>query len=237
MKQTIMFIGLCVFAIVSQAACLDNEALKNLKQSETDYLSTKIPPAFKHGLEAGEIQLVVSANDSSQACEATLAVTVPNDDIKEASAVLDAQPAKKIMLAAQGYSLPTQTTNQANFSVDASTLKVSDEDILQTSALGKLRASLELMYAFITQKRAEIQPNQQNTKPWSAEIKTAVINSCTKKQSQAQCACVADEYAKIIPAKQMEYIQNINTNPYAVATGANQAFDALKKQVQQTCAG
>lgn len=237
MKQTIIFACLCVFSMVSQAACLNNEALNKLTQSEIDYLTTKIPPAFKHGVEADEIQLLVSADETNDACEATLFVTVPDADIKEASAVLDLQPAKKIMLAAQGYSLPAKTTSQANFSVNAATLKLSDDDILQTSALGKLRASLELMYAFITQKRAEIQPNQQNTKPWPADIKTAVINSCEKKQTQTQCACIADEYAKIIPAKQMVYIQSINTNPYAIATGTNQGFNVLKNQAQQTCAG
>ena len=232
-----MLLLLSAYTLSANAGCLDATALTQLEQTETAYLSSKIPPAFKHGVMAGEIQVKVLPDETKDACAAILKVTVPAADIQEANRVLDAQPAKKIMLAAQGYSVPEQTSNQASFAVDPSTLKVSDADYLQTAALGKLRASLELMYAFITQKRAAIQTDQQNTEAWPAEIKTAVINTCTKKQTQAQCECMADEYAKKIPAKQMEYIESINTNPYAVATGANTGFDALKKQALQTCAG
>lgn len=231
----VLFCYLALFTTTASAACLDAAALTKLQEKEVAYLSSKIPPSFKHGLQAGEIQVAVSPAAQADACQATVTITVPAEDIKTATAILDAQPAKRIMLAAQGYALPSQPDNQASFGVDKETLAINQIDYLQTGDLGKLRANIELMYAFITQQRATIQPNQTNAVNWPKPIKDKVVSTCS--QAQAMCACLATEYEKVIPSQQMENILSVAENPYAKATGANASFNQLKKQAEHTCNG
>ena len=141
------------------------------------------------------------------------------------------------MLGAQGYVLPQETKHEAIFNLNADKTTIPDADILQTSPLGKLRASLELMYAFLTQKRAEVTSAQTNDKAWPDEIMQQEITDCSVNQPRANCACIADQYALKIPANQMEYIQYIRTNPYALAMGSSQAYEEIKQQATNTCAG
>lgn len=216
------------------ATCLSNSQLNELTEKETNYLSQKIPPAFKHALEAKEVSVVVEAVDG-EACSAKLVVKLPQAHIDEANAILDAQPAKKIMLGAQGYELPQKKVNEASFIVDASSLAIASPDILQTAEFGKLRASLELMYAFITQKRAEVIGDQQNTDPWPSALTKQVAANCSEKGSASTCACMAEQYATKLTAHQMEYITYIRENPYALATGANDGFEIMKRNAESVC--
>ncbi|HSR02945.1 MAG TPA: hypothetical protein VLM20_09140, partial [Methylophilaceae bacterium] len=123
------------------ANCLSDEQIKQLEKQEIDYLSEKIPPAFKHGLASNIIKIAIQKVDSD--CKARLTVELPQSDLEEANAVLDAQPAKKIMLGAQGYTLPQKTMHEAIFNVKDDKITITEADILQTAPLGKLRASLE----------------------------------------------------------------------------------------------
>lgn len=236
MIKTSAFLFLLFNASFVFAGCLSTSQLTQLAQTETNYLTQKIPPAFKHALQTNQVSITVESVDG-EACQAKLLVTVPQADMDEANAVLDAQPAKKIMLNAQGYGLPQGTQQEAPFTVDANTLAIANADILQTAPLGKLRASLELMYAFITQKRAEVSEAQKNTQPWPSETKQLVVSSCSARQSPSVCACMAEQYALTIPSDQMEYIQYIRDNPYALATGANQGFEAIKHKAEAVCKG
>lgn len=216
------------------AACLSSSQLETLTETETNYLRQKIPPAFKHALEAKEVSLAVEAVDG-EACIAKLVVKLPQAHIDEANAVLDAQPAKKIMLGAQGYELPQKTVNEATFNVDSSSLAIASPDILQTAGFGKLRASLELMYAFITQKRAEVIGDQQNPDPWPSALTKQVVANCSEKTSASTCSCIAEQYATKLTAHQMEYIIYIRENPYALATGANDGFEIIKRNAEAVC--
>jgi len=236
MIKTSVFLLLVCQAMGAFAGCLSNDQLGQLTQAEVSYLTEKIPPAFKHTLQANQITVTVQAVDGDS-CKANLVVTLPQADIDEANAILEAQPAKKIILSAQGYALPQGTDHQAFFSVDATKLAIADADILQTAPLGKLRASLELMYAFLTQARAEVTQTQLNDVPWTNEIKQQELASCGANRSSAVCACMVDQYALKIPANQMEYIQYIRTNPYAVAMGANQVYEEIKQNAEVVCAG
>jgi hypothetical protein len=228
---------LCIFNTnLVFASCLSSSQLSQLGQTESDYLIQQIPPALKHAVHANEVTIAVESVDG-ESCQAKLVVTVPQADVDEANAVLDTQPAKKIMLSAQGYGLPQGTQHEAVFTVDTSTLEIANADILQTAPLGKLRASLELMYALITQKRAELSESQKNTKPWPKETKQLVVSSCSAHQKLAVCTCIAEQYALTISSHQMEYIQYIRENPYALATGANQGFEAVKQKAESACKG
>lgn len=236
MIKTSVFLFLLCQAAGALAGCLSNKQLDQLAQTEVEYLTQKIPPVFKHTLQENQIKVAVQAVEGDE-CKANLLVKLPQADVDEAQAFLDAQPAKKIMLSAQGYALPQGTDHQAIFSVDADKLAIADADILQTAPLGKLRASLELMYSFLTQKRAEVTQSQTNHVPWSNEIRQQEITSCSAKRTSAVCSCIVDQYALKIPANQMEYIQYIRTNPYALATGVNQAYEEIKQTAEIACAG
>jgi len=216
------------------AECLSSSQLNQLTEKETGYLSQKIPPAFKHALEANEVSIAVEAVESEN-CLAKLVVKVPQAHLDEANAVLDAQPAKKIMLAGQGYELPQKAENEATFNVDANSLAIANPDRLQSAPLGKLRASLELMYAFITQKRAILNGDQTNTTPWPSALTAQVVASCNSQLSALTCSCIAGQYAEKITAHQMEYIQYIRENPYALATGANDGFEIFKRNAEAIC--
>lgn len=217
------------------ANCLSDDQIKQLEKQEIEYLSQKIPPAFKHGLASNTIIITMQRVDSD--CKARLVVELPQSDVEEANAILDAQPAKKIMLGAQGYVLPQETNHEAVFNLNADKTTIPDADILQTSPLGKLRASLELMYAFLTQKRAEVTSTQTNNIAWPDQIRQQEITDCSVNQPSADCACIADQYALKIPANQMEYIQYIRTNPYALAMGSSQAYEEIKQTATKHCAG
>jgi hypothetical protein len=236
MAHKLLFCLMMVQSCLSFAGCLNNDQLDLLKQAETTYLINKIPPVFKHSLQANLIQIDVQAIDDAE-CQAKLIVNLPQAEIDEAHQVLDAQPAKKIMLSAQGYALPASTKEEAVFYVDSATLMVANADVLQTAPLGKLRASIELMYAFLTQKRAEVSPSQLNSEPWPNEITQQTVVNCSAKLKEAVCTCVASEYAKTIPAHQMEYIQSIRENPYALATGAINGFELIKQKAEAACQG
>lgn len=234
-KTSVFFILVCQ-ATGAFSACLSNDQLGQLTKNEVSYLTQKIPPVFKHTLQANQIKVAVEAVNGDS-CKANLVVKLPQADVDEAQAFLDAQPAKKIMLSAQGYALPQGTDHQAMFSVDADKLNIADADILQTAPLGKLRASLELMYSFLTQKRAEVTQSQNNNVPWSNEVRQLELASCGVNRTAAVCTCIVDQYALKIPVNQMEYIQYIRTNPYALATGVNQAYEEIKQTAEVVCAG
>lgn len=234
MLRLFIFVFSILNASVVLAACLSSSQLNELSEKETDYLSQKIPPAFKHALEANEVSVGVEAVKGED-CLARLVVKVPQAHIDEANAVLDGQPAKKIMLGAQGYELPQKMMNEATFNVDANSLAIANADILQTAPFGKLRASLELMYAFITQKRADVTGDQQNTTPWPSALMQQVATSCKDSVSTSVCACIAEQYATKLTPHQMEYIQYIRENPYALATGANNGFEIVKRNAESVC--
>lgn len=219
---------------IANAGCLSEQQLIELNNRETQYLSEKIPPAFRYALAEKAISIGMESV-AGEGCQAKLVVNLPQADIDEATAVLDAQPAKKIMLSAQGYALPQATKNEAIFTVDAEKLTVANADIPQTAPLGKLRASIELMYAFITQKRSVVSDMQTNNTPWPEALTAQVVASCSS--TTVDCHCIAAQYALSIPEEQMTYIQSNAENPYAMATGANQGFEAIKQKAKDACKG
>jgi hypothetical protein len=234
MIKTSVFLLALLNASAVFAGCLSDSQLQQLTEKETTYLSEKIPPAFKHALADKAVKVAVEAIEG-EGCKAKLVLTLPQADIDEANAVLDAQPAKKIMLGAQGYALPQEQLNMASFTVDPASLEIPNADILQTAPYGKLRASVELMYSFITQKRSNLSEGQANDTPWPEALTTQVVTSCSSQAKAVDCSCVAKQYTLSIPARQMAYILSNEENPYAMGAGANQGFKAIKQKAFGVC--
>lgn len=227
----------CLTSLTPAQACLDAAALTTLAEREISYMVNRIPPAFADAvsdqLVSGQMRL-----EQAEPCQARWLLTIPMSDIAEAQAILAAQPAKQIMLAAQGYEIPSQSQLEAVLNVDAQAIKPKAKEELQTAALGKLRASVELMYAMLTQARAD-SPTQA-VPAWSAKEVDTLNNQCAQQfnadnLTQA-CDCRTQAIAKQYRLRQVTYNQYLSSNPYAFATGNGESFKQLDKKLQASCA-
>lgn len=216
-------------------ACLSEQALKTLADKEMQYMLQRIPPAFADAVAdqqiVGNMSLV-----STQPCLAHWQLQLPVAEIAEAQALLQADPAKQIMLAAQGYQIPDAAENGADFSVDSSHLQPLHADTLQTASLGKLRASVELMYAMLTQARADAVSTPE---PWASQDQQSLVQACQQRypaeQMNQACACYAQGLAEKYSYRQVRYNQYLSTNPYAFATGNGAAYKRFEKSLLATC--
>jgi predicted DNA binding CopG/RHH family protein len=236
---TITTLLLSVSNFAAQAACLDNDALQKLSNNEVEYMLARIPPAFSDAVTDKKIEFKMHVADAST-CQVNFEVTLPENDVKEANLLLEADPAKKIILFSQGYVLPETTTLNAAFTVDPLSLQASHADILQSGELGKLRASIEMMYAMLTQQRADIDEKMQNTQPWSTEFRQQQFAKCTKQFESTQqevtgCECQISKISEIASERQIRYVEYVDSNPYAQATGASKNFASVKSQIQLGC--
>lgn len=253
-KQTILFykghamrlvlatfttLFLSVSSFTAQAACLDTNTLQKLSNNEIEYMLGRIPPAFSDAVTDKKIEFKMHLAEEG-ACKVNFEVTLPETDVKDANLLLAADPAKKIILFSQGYVLPETTTLNAAFTIDPVTLQASHADTLQSGALGKLRASIEMMYAMLTQQRANIDEKMQNPQPWSNEFRQQQLAKCTKQFASTQqlaegCECQISKTSAIASERQMRYVEYVDSNPYAQATGASKNFATVKSQIQQSC--
>lgn len=240
-KRSILVILLGGVSPFAQAVCLTPTQLTALAQNEQAYLLNRIPPAFAHAVQDQQVVLNVT-EVNADTCSAMLAVSVPSDHLEEAKAVLDADPAKKIMLSAQGYAIPSVTNLQAVFKVAPDTLAIPSSEILQTAELGQLRASVEMMYSLITQSRANKIETTPNATPWSAAYQQASAKECAEKwvaqsgkDMTEACACRITQLSSQVSERQMAYIDYVRSNPYAMATGSSQDFANLEKQAHLAC--
>ncbi len=236
---TITTLLLSISTFTAQAACLDADALQKLQNNEIAYMLGRIPPAFSDAVTDKKITFKMDIAEAS-ACKVNFEVTLPESDVKEANSILAADPAKKIILFSQGYVLPETSTLNAVFTVDPVSLQASHADILQSGELGKLRASIEMMYAMLTQQRANIDEKMQNSEPWSAEFRQQQLAKCTKQfelipQAAAGCECQISKTSAIASERQMRYVEYVDSNPYAQATGASKNFASVKSQIQLAC--
>lgn len=216
-------------------ACLDENALQTLAQGEMQTMLKRIPPAFADAVADGQIQGRMTLR-GSEPCQVTWQLTMPAADRLEAQALLQADPAKQIMLAAQGYAIPEQETLEAVFEVEPASLQPRHQDVLQTAPLGKLRASVELMYAMLTQARAD---QQKDPQAWVQTDIDAAQRACQQQfraeQLAPACQCYVSGMAEKHSARQVRYNQYLLSNPYAFATGNGAAFKQLDKSLQAAC--
>lgn len=227
--------GLLFMAYSPLWACLDQASLQVLADKEMQYLLQRIPPAFGDAVSDRLIQghMTLKAADT---CQVHWQLTLPAADIAEAQALLQADPAKQIMLVAQGYQIPEQANVEAAFAVDTAILQPVHQEVLQTAPLGKLRASVELMYAMLTQARTT---GSGTPLPWTqAELQSAQ-SSCQQQfhadKSELACGCYSQGIAEKYSARQVKYNRYLMTNPYAFATGNGGEFKQLDKALQARC--
>ena len=232
MKILMMFWSL--FLINNAEACLKREQLQSIETKEKEYLLNRIPPAFSDAVQTGLLKMEVGSEQAEE-CSARLTFSLPGLDLDQARALLDADIAKKIMLNAQGYGLPETTNPSTVFKVDVDKLTPSKSDVLQTSELGKLRASVELMYAMLTQARAALSAGGNAVK-WSSTYKQAQVEKCTARNTPTQgCVCWAEGLESKASEQQVRYQAYLVSNPYAYATGATQQFNKINTEIAKAC--
>lgn len=233
--QKFLVTGLFLLSCPPLVACLDQQSLQILADKEMQYLIERIPPAFADTVSDQLIQSHISLKAADD-CQVRWQLTLPAADIAEAQALLQAEPAKQIMLAAQGYQIPEQEKIEADFSVDAATLQPARNEILQTAPLGKLRASVELMYAMLTQARTN---SQDSHSAWTPEELQSVQASCQQQfrpdHRKDACNCYSRGLAEKYSARQVKYNRYLLTNPYAFAAGNGGDFKQLDKALQSSC--
>lgn len=230
---------LSISTFTAQAACLDADALQKLQNNEVTYMLGRIPPAFSDAVADKKIAFKMDMTEAST-CKVNFGVALPEIDVKEANSLLETDPAKKIILFSQGYVLPETTTLNAVFTIDPTSLQASHADTLQSGELGKLRASIEMMYAMLTQQRANIDEKMENKQPWSTEFRQQQLAKCTKQfesvaQAATGCECQISKTSAIASERQIRYVEYVDSNPYAQATGASKNFAAVKSQIQLAC--
>jgi hypothetical protein len=233
MLKLTLFTLSAILLIAQQAnACDTANLIPTFKAQETKVLLENAP-TFKHAWEDKSILLELQASSSSP-CTLAMQLTIPEQDINEAKQHLDANPSKRILLAAQGYALPEVAQNQLSVELDAQG-QLTENNL----ALKQLHSNLEYMYQLLAQLRAEYKPNQINTAAWSTEQKQALMTECAKQYRadniENACACRASAFEKTISPKQMELIAFIKLQPYSKATGALASFVEYEGQVAHSC--
>lgn len=223
--------------VFSANACLTTSAVDAVLKQEIATLKQRIPPAFADTLEDGLIQASLTLQDTDT-CTLNLTMQLPQADIDEAQTLLAAQPAKQIMLAAQGYRLPEQTRLQVSYRYDVANKQPFANEILQTGALGQLRANVELMYAMLTQARANPANTSSGLPLWQAAQRQQAQGICSTMNPQlsaAACACWVNGMAEKVTYRQLTYYQYLNSNPYAFASGQGASLKTVDKALQQQC--
>jgi hypothetical protein len=225
-----------LFSSTWASACDSTEIRQQLTKIESEVL-LKNAPTFKQAWDAGAIKLTWSDSKAqSDHCVAQMSLSLPEVDLQEANAFLEQNPAKRILSAAQGYSVPDPATQQVEFVYHVDNGKVQ-QDNQRNFALRQLHSNIEYTYQLLAQTRIAVTPTQTNSVAWPDSLKKEEINQCLDngKISQAACDCRVVELEKRISPQQKVLIDFIRQHPYSVATGAMDSYMSLSKQVDEAC--
>ncbi|MDP2153182.1 MAG: hypothetical protein Q8J66_05950 [Methylotenera sp.] len=235
--QHLIFATISILSFNNAYACLDNKAIEQLKTNEVALLISRNVATMTDAIE--DKLLSIQVKQFNDTCDVTITYTIPDEDIAEANLLLDSNPAKRIMLAGQGYVLPTQTTLVANAGVNLNPLSIKQQDILQSADLGRNRASVELLYASLAQTRAVISPDSKNTEPWPTSLLNQEKSLCesqyTSDTDPNACTCKTDSISKKVSPRQLRYIKYLANDPYSSATGALATYHDLSELVNFEC--
>ena len=240
MKRLIAIVlSFLVMKYQNALACADSDDMAQLKQIESEKLLSNAP-TFKQAWIEKTINIKFTPKRSvDDQCMASFEIQLPQKDIDEATQHLDQNPAKRILLAAQGYAVPDKNSIETPFYYEMTNGKVVPSETKNTE-LKSLHNNLEYTYQLLAQLRANVDEKSVNLTPWSTEEINAAIQTCRNKQSSKSeavnfCPCRIEQLSKNISAKQMELINYIETQPFSVATGSLNGFQKLSEKVNHEC--
>ena len=239
MKRLIAIVLSLLAMNYQNALACNDDAMAQLKQIETEKLLSNAP-TFKQAWTAGAIGIkFTSPQASDDQCVALFEIKLPQVDIDEATQHLDQNPAKRILIAAQGYAVPEKSVIEIPYYYQMTDNKVVPIDLKNTE-LKSLHNNLEYTYQLLAQLRANVDEKSINQTPWNSQEIDAAIQNCrnqasSKSQDSNFCPCRVEQLAKNINAKQMELINYIQTQPFSVATGSLNGFQKLSEKINHEC--
>ena len=198
-------------------------------------------PTFRHGWQDGKITLRFDhLRSEGDHCAAGMHLTLPQQDLDDVNAYLDRNPAKRILLGAQGYAIPEQRNIDLDYRYTAqgASVTAANDDNLP---LKNLHHSIEFMYQLLAQIRAEVSADAHNDKPWPAAARTAAAESCAASLSadgkpvETACQCRVEGLQQHLDARQQELVDYLQNQPYATATGALNSYFALSSAINHRC--
>lgn len=233
-----------VLMCTSSAFACDSATTINALETAISEKLLQNAPTFRHGWEDKTISLSLrDAQTTANGCQATLKITVPQVDIDEVNAELDAQPYKRILLGAQGYRIPEQTSSQVDFYYLIDNGKVIQKNDANTP-LKSLYSSIEYMYQSLAQSRIVLKDDTKNTIPWTvaeqessnAACKTAFqLKQAGTASIDAACACRTQKLSDILSGRQMELVGFVQNQAYSAATGVLKSFINASLPINDSC--
>lgn len=220
-------------------ACSDAATLKALNEFESAKLLQNAP-TFKHAWDDKNIQLTFSdAKPHDQGCVATMQLTLPKQDLGEVNAYLDENPAKRILLGAQGYTVPDNTINKVDYFYTLSNGRLNSAND-GNQALNSLHSNIEFMYQSLAQERIVLKPGISNTVAWSEQDKATEQKRCMAQYKSSAdlataCNCRADKLSTRLSPRQMELVAFIQSQPYSAATGVLSSYKQASKEINEAC--
>ncbi len=235
MKQ---FFLMCIFTLNSTNifACDDSEILQRLQQQEEGKLLENAP-TFRHAWEDKVISLVFSESQADgDHCVAKMTLALPKEDIDQVIEYLDVNPAKRILLAAQGYGAPVETTT-VDFFYKADGTSMNEKN----QALNKLHSNVEFAYQSLAQERVVFAKDTSNSMAWNQIKLDMETENCKKlittevNQTNVSCSCRIKKLSKVLSPREMELVNFINSQPFSTATGVLNNYKEIRTNIDSAC--
>lgn len=213
-------------AAAMPAAAEPCDAVLQRWQIQENAILAELAPVFQQGREDGIIQVELR---SMPDCTVELRLQLPASDLEQTRQYLEQNPAKRILMSAQGYAIPEQTESVV-------TIAANDT---HPAALKALNQGLEFMYQLLTQLRAHILANQQNQQAWPLELQQSQLHACRQAwratDLTSACQCRLEQLSASISPRQMALITYLQEQPYATATGALSSFNTFSQSILHRC--
>jgi hypothetical protein len=237
-----VFLSSLLFSLcLTPAWACDQAALHADLMSRESRLLLDNAPTFRHGWEDGSIQLAFKdLQVQDEACHATMQLTLPQTDLDEVNAYLDQNPAKRILLGAQGYAIPENRVLQVDYRYQAKGDAVVPNNA-DNKPLSDLHHSIEFMYQLLAQTRADVTAASRNTQPWSAERKAEQAKRCAETlkangaSTETACGCRIEKLEQLISMRQLDLVDFLLQQPYSTATGALIGYTEQSKAINHSC--
>jgi hypothetical protein len=195
-------------------------------QTQENVVLAELAPVFQQGREDGTIQVELRALAD---CATELRLQLPAADLEQTRQYLEQNPAKRILMSAQGYAIPEQTESVV-------TIAANEANPAELKALNQ---GLEFMYQLLTQLRAHIPAGQQNQQAWPLALQQSQLHTCRQAWQAADltsaCQCRLAQLSASISPRQMALITYLQQQPYATATGALSGFNTLSQSIVHSC--
>lgn len=242
MNKTVFYSLFLTFLTLNlaHAACGDANLIAEIRTIETNKLLENAP-TFKHAWDDNAIKLEFSAaQQSGEQCVATMQISLPQQDLDEVNAYLNENPAKRILLGAQGYTIPENAMNKLEYFYQIEANKAKPNNA-QNQALNSLHSSLEYMYQTLAQQRIVLKKELKNTIKWpEATIKSEKAICMNTLQAPVldladACGCRIEALSQVLSPHQLELVNFIQKQPYSAATGVLNSYQSTSNEINQAC--